>query len=156
MITCHLQPPYSAPPPPSTTTLSFKIKTLLINLPFHQTALYKILIISATFISFSSYLYHTMEQCSRFMHCFFLFAVLFSILLSDLVVEGGDGVTGLCNADLSSFLPFPYSNLPNMVCQPLWNSYLLRVSTSNHTNCCYSFGMIVKLCCWFSIAVFQV
>lgn len=76
-----------------------------------------------------------MEECSRFglSKLSFLFVILISFLHSDLVVEGAhqdaDSSNGLCNTDLSSFLPFPYSNLPDMVCKPLWNSYLLRVSS---------------------------
>ncbi|KAH6813226.1 Cytochrome b561/ferric reductase transmembrane with DOMON related domain-containing protein [Perilla frutescens var. frutescens] len=68
-----------------------------------------------------------MEQCSRLRLCKsgFVFAILSCFTISD-----ADGSNGLCNADLSSFLPFPYSNLPDMVCQPLWNSYLLRYSKS--------------------------
>lgn len=60
----------------------------------------------------------------------FLLASLVSYIASDAAADeggGGDGRKGLCSTDLTTFLPFPYSNLPNMVCQPLWNSYLLRV-----------------------------
>lgn len=44
---------------------------------------------------------------------------------------GGDGDTtagGVCGVNLAGFLPLPYSNLPNMVCKPVWNSYIIRVS----------------------------
>lgn len=34
----------------------------------------------------------------------------------------------LCNTDMSSFLPPPYNNISNMVCRPVWNTFLLRVS----------------------------
>ncbi|KAL1546349.1 cytochrome b561 and DOMON domain-containing protein-like protein [Salvia divinorum] len=63
----------------------------------------------------------------------FLLASLMSYIASDVAAEeggDGDGRKGLCSTDLTTFLPFPYSNLPNMVCQPLWNSYLLRYSQS--------------------------
>ncbi|EEF39066.1 dopamine beta-monooxygenase, putative [Ricinus communis] len=32
----------------------------------------------------------------------------------------------LCNTDMSTFLPPPYNNISNMVCIPVWNTYLLR------------------------------
>ncbi|KAG6748217.1 hypothetical protein POTOM_048126 [Populus tomentosa] len=32
----------------------------------------------------------------------------------------------LCNTDMSSFLPPPYNNISNMVCKPVWNTFLLR------------------------------
>ncbi|KAG5231467.1 cytochrome b561 and DOMON domain-containing protein [Salix suchowensis] len=32
----------------------------------------------------------------------------------------------LCNTDMSSFLPPPYNNISNMVCRPVWNTFLLR------------------------------
>ncbi|XP_042001057.1 cytochrome b561 and DOMON domain-containing protein At3g61750-like [Salvia splendens] len=62
----------------------------------------------------------------------FIFASLMSsyMVLDGAEEEGGDGRKGLCSTDLTTFLPFPYSNLPNMVCHPLWNSYLLRYSKS--------------------------
>jgi len=34
----------------------------------------------------------------------------------------------LCKTDMSSFLPPPYNNISNMVCKPVWNTFLLRVS----------------------------
>ena len=34
----------------------------------------------------------------------------------------------LCNTDMSSFLPPPYNNVSKMVCRPVWNTFLLRVS----------------------------
>ncbi|KAK6142705.1 hypothetical protein DH2020_023053 [Rehmannia glutinosa] len=78
-----------------------------------------------------------MEECSRFgllKSSFFVFVGLISFIHSNFVIEGanleGDSNNGLCNTDLTSFIPFPYSNLPDMVCKPLWNSYLLRYSQS--------------------------
>ncbi|KAJ4827849.1 hypothetical protein Tsubulata_012995 [Turnera subulata] len=32
----------------------------------------------------------------------------------------------LCNIDMSTFLPPPYNNITNMVCKPVWNTFLLR------------------------------
>lgn len=40
----------------------------------------------------------------------------------------GAGDTDICNNDLSSFLPPPYSNISNVVCKPIWNTFVLRVS----------------------------
>ncbi|XP_011093035.2 cytochrome b561 and DOMON domain-containing protein At3g61750 [Sesamum indicum] len=62
---------------------------------------------------------------------------LFVVFISSLLVEGdnldSDGSNAaLCETDLTSFLPFPYSTLPDMVCRPLWNSYLLRYSHSKN------------------------
>ena len=34
----------------------------------------------------------------------------------------------ICNNDLTTFLPPPYSNLTNVVCKPIWNTFVLRVS----------------------------
>lgn len=36
----------------------------------------------------------------------------------------------LCSVNLAEFLPPPYGGLENMVCQPVWNSFLLRYSQS--------------------------
>ncbi|XP_047976249.1 cytochrome b561 and DOMON domain-containing protein At3g61750 [Salvia hispanica] len=74
-----------------------------------------------------------MERRWRVSKWAFIFASLMSYMVSDGAAEeggDGDGRKGLCSTDLTTFLPFPYSNLPNMVCQPLWNSYLLRYSKS--------------------------
>jgi hypothetical protein len=37
-------------------------------------------------------------------------------------------ISELCNSDMSSFLPPPYKNISNMICRPVWNTFLLRVS----------------------------
>ncbi|KAL3615715.1 hypothetical protein CASFOL_041376 [Castilleja foliolosa] len=79
-----------------------------------------------------------MEQYSRifgFSRLAFMFVCLISFIHSNLVVQGAnledDSINNVqCNTDLTSFIPFPYSDLPNMVCKPLWNSYLLRYSQS--------------------------
>lgn len=47
---------------------------------------------------------------------------------------GGNGgnngieVSQLCNTDLQTFLPPPYGNISRMVCKPIWNTFILRVS----------------------------
>lgn len=41
---------------------------------------------------------------------------------------GVDGRSELCNIDMSSFLPPPYNNISGMVCSPVWNNFILRVS----------------------------
>ncbi|XP_017217320.1 cytochrome b561 and DOMON domain-containing protein At3g61750-like [Daucus carota subsp. sativus] len=43
-------------------------------------------------------------------------------------VNAATGGGGLCNINLSAFLPLPYSNLPNMICKPVWNTFVLRYS----------------------------
>lgn len=74
-----------------------------------------------------------MEEHSRLglLRSGFLFVFLLSFINSTPLVQGAnqesDGYNALCNTNLASFLPFPYSSLPNMICKPLWNSYLLRV-----------------------------
>ncbi|KAL6566000.1 hypothetical protein OROHE_005055 [Orobanche hederae] len=83
-----------------------------------------------------------MEECSRFCLLklgFFIFVVLISSRHSNLlVVEGAynsedDSNNNVqCDMDLTSFIPFPYNNLSDMVCKPLWNSYLLRYSQSEN------------------------
>ncbi|EYU38889.1 hypothetical protein MIMGU_mgv1a009495mg [Erythranthe guttata] len=70
-----------------------------------------------------------MEECPKFLlskSSFLLFSVLVTFINSALVAQGADIENPLCNTDLTSFLPFPYGTLPNMICKPLWNSYLLR------------------------------
>ena len=42
----------------------------------------------------------------------------------ELEVGGND----LCGTDLSTFLPPPYSNMSNIICSPVWNTFTLRVS----------------------------
>lgn len=38
------------------------------------------------------------------------------------------GVSEQCDTDLRSFLPPPYGNLTNVICKPIWNTFVLRVS----------------------------
>ncbi|XP_051132888.1 cytochrome b561 and DOMON domain-containing protein At3g61750 isoform X2 [Andrographis paniculata] len=75
------------------------------------------------------------HSCFELLKLSFLFLLSIGFFLLSLAVEGADqesddNTAALCNTDLSSFLPFPYGNLPRMVCRPLWNSYLLRYSES--------------------------
>lgn len=42
-----------------------------------------------------------------------------------------DGKALCSSVNLAEFLPPPYGGLENMVCQPVWNSFLLRVSSTN-------------------------
>ncbi|KAM6573717.1 hypothetical protein CsatA_017797 [Cannabis sativa] len=46
---------------------------------------------------------------------------------------GGGGELELCNNDLSNFLPPPFGNLTNVVCKPIWNTFVLRY-TQNEDN----------------------
>ncbi|CAI9764144.1 unnamed protein product [Fraxinus pennsylvanica] len=68
---------------------------------------------------------------SRFKFGLF-FVILICFVESIIFVEAQNldehGFKELCNMDLASFLPLPYGSLPNMVCKPVWNSYLLRYS----------------------------
>lgn len=60
-----------------------------------------------------------------------VFFLVFTVLgISNVVVDSETGVGNAveCRNDLSSFLPSPYSHLPNMVCKRLWNSFLLQYS----------------------------
>ncbi|XP_038878078.1 cytochrome b561 and DOMON domain-containing protein At3g61750 [Benincasa hispida] len=43
------------------------------------------------------------------------------------------GVSEQCDTDLRSFLPPPYGNLTNVVCKPIWNTFVLRY-TQNEEN----------------------
>lgn len=40
----------------------------------------------------------------------------------------GSEVWELCDTDLRSFLPPPYANLSGVICKPVWNTFILRVS----------------------------
>ncbi|XP_059634368.1 cytochrome b561 and DOMON domain-containing protein At3g61750 [Cornus florida] len=49
-------------------------------------------------------------------------------------VDDGDLETvSRCNVDLTTFLPFPYSNLSNVICKPVWNTFVIQYSqTEDH------------------------
>ncbi|GER46352.1 cytochrome b561/ferric reductase transmembrane [Striga asiatica] len=65
--------------------------------------------------------------------CIFFAAVLMSFFsISSVAADYSGFNTAQCDSDLTSFIPFPYNNLPNMICKPLWNSYLLRYSQSKN------------------------
>lgn len=42
--------------------------------------------------------------------------------------NGGVEVSQLCNTELQTFLPPPYGNVSHLVCKPIWNTFILRVS----------------------------
>lgn len=58
---------------------------------------------------------------------------LFIMLISlprrkGMVMAVDEDAKALCSVNLAQFLPPPYGGLENMICQPVWNSFLLRVS----------------------------
>ncbi|XP_049401424.1 cytochrome b561 and DOMON domain-containing protein At3g61750-like [Solanum stenotomum] len=58
-----------------------------------------------------------------------LFIMLISLAQRKGMVMGVDeDAKALCSVNLAQFLPPPYGGLENMVCQPVWNSFLLRYS----------------------------
>lgn len=58
-----------------------------------------------------------------------VFLVLVNVEKQNVLADSSsDDDALLCATDLSSFLPLPYSNLRNMVCKRLWNSFMLRYS----------------------------
>lgn len=47
--------------------------------------------------------------------------------------NGGGETAARCNVDLSTFMPLPYSDTSNMVCKPVWNTYVIQYSqTKDH------------------------
>lgn len=69
-----------------------------------------------------------------------VFLVLVNVEKQNVLADSSsDDDALLCATDLSSFLPLPYSNLRNMVCKRLWNSFMLRVSSINYTHFCHSY-----------------
>lgn len=42
-----------------------------------------------------------------------------------------DGSSTLCDVNVSSFLPAPYSNMSTLICSPVWNSFVLRYFQSD-------------------------
>ncbi|KAK4364174.1 hypothetical protein RND71_015532 [Anisodus tanguticus] len=59
-----------------------------------------------------------------------LFIMLISLGRDDkgVVMAVDEDAKALCSVNLAQFLPPPYGGLENMVCQPVWNSFLLRYS----------------------------
>lgn len=43
-------------------------------------------------------------------------------------VGGSGGVSELCDNDLANFMPPPYGNSSDIVCRPIWNTFVLRVN----------------------------
>ncbi|OVA11332.1 Cytochrome b561 [Macleaya cordata] len=63
--------------------------------------------------------------------CFFVAVILLWEQKKILLVvadndDGSDQSKNGCKADLSKFLPVPYSNISNMACTPIWNTFDLR------------------------------
>lgn len=42
-------------------------------------------------------------------------------------IDGSGGVSEICVNDLASFMPPPYGNSSDIVCRPIWNTFVLRV-----------------------------
>lgn len=68
----------------------------------------------------------------RVSHLGLAILIVFSGFTVSAAQNGGDDSTGetaaRCNADLSTFIPLPYSDTSNMVCKPVWNTYVVQVS----------------------------
>ncbi|KAL6124051.1 hypothetical protein ACLB2K_076567 [Fragaria x ananassa] len=48
-------------------------------------------------------------------------------------IDGSGGVSELCVNDLASFMPPPYGNSSDIVCKPIWNTFVLRYTkTDDH------------------------
>ncbi|XP_055808217.1 cytochrome b561 and DOMON domain-containing protein At3g61750-like [Solanum dulcamara] len=69
-----------------------------------------------------------MSMVSRLL-VFSLFIMLISLARrKGMVMAIDEDAKALCSVNLAQFLPPPYGGLENMVCQPIWNSFLLRYS----------------------------
>ncbi|OIT07408.1 PREDICTED: cytochrome b561 and DOMON domain-containing protein At3g61750-like isoform X2 [Nicotiana attenuata] len=72
-----------------------------------------------------------MDGISRLLALSIFFVILFGFQRENMVTMAIDEDTkALCSVNLAEFLPPPYGGLENMVCQPVWNSFLLRYSQS--------------------------
>ncbi|KAM7476528.1 hypothetical protein LguiB_023771 [Lonicera macranthoides] len=60
-----------------------------------------------------------------------LIIVSWELILSDMNGDDYNYGTDLCSVDVGAFLPLPYSDLPNSICKPIWNSFRLRYSNTN-------------------------
>lgn len=56
-----------------------------------------------------------------------LIIVSWESILSDMNGDDYNYSMDLCSVDVGAFLPLPYSDLPNSICKPVWNSFRLRV-----------------------------
>ncbi|KAE9463113.1 hypothetical protein C3L33_04979, partial [Rhododendron williamsianum] len=73
----------------------------------------------------------------RVSHLGLAILIVFSGFTVSAAQNGGGDSTGetaaRCNADLSTFIPLPYSDTSNMVCKPVWNTYVVQYSqTKDH------------------------
>lgn len=71
-----------------------------------------------------------MDGISRLLVLPMVFVILFGFQREKNVVVMAidENESTLCSVNLAEFLPPPYGGLEKMVCQPVWNSFLLRVS----------------------------
>lgn len=60
----------------------------------------------------------------------------------------GGGVSELCDNELSSFMLPPYGNLSDIVCRPIWNTFVLRVSLCSQfvLQCLVGSELVVATC----------
>lgn len=71
-----------------------------------------------------------MDGISRLLVLSIFFVILFGFQRGNMGTMAIDeDAKALCSVNLAEFLPPPYGGLENMVCQPVWNSFLLRVSS---------------------------
>ncbi|XP_060218417.1 cytochrome b561 and DOMON domain-containing protein At3g61750-like [Lycium barbarum] len=73
-----------------------------------------------------------MDGISRMLVLSMFFAIFFGFQgeKNVVVMAIDEDAKALCSVNLAEFLPPPYGGLENMVCQPVWNSFLLRYSQS--------------------------
>ncbi|XP_057980170.1 cytochrome b561 and DOMON domain-containing protein At3g61750 [Malania oleifera] len=75
-------------------------------------------------------------RLTRFLLAFAVLLVLVSLRTKTFAAAddgAGGGGGGNCNADLSSVLPPPFSNMSFAHCKPVWNTYAIRfVDTKEH------------------------
>ncbi|PHU09726.1 Cytochrome and DOMON domain-containing protein [Capsicum chinense] len=73
-----------------------------------------------------------MDGVSRLLVLTMFFVILFGFQRekNGVVMAIDEDAKALCSINLAEFLPPPYGGLENMVCQPVWNSFLLRYSQS--------------------------
>ncbi|MCE3214679.1 hypothetical protein HAX54_053035 [Datura stramonium] len=73
-----------------------------------------------------------MDGISRMLVLSMFFVILFGFQRekSVVVMAMDEDEKALCSVNLAEFLPPPYGGLENMVCEPVWNSFLLRYSQS--------------------------
>lgn len=77
-------------------------------------------------VHFSSRFFSSLDSVQFAMISVSRFWVL-SVFVSFVVVPVV--VSDECSQDINAFLPLPYANMTHMVCKPVWNSYIVRVSS---------------------------